>query len=123
MTQAIDVLRTADVFKVLPAALWQDAIRDGAFKGSADDIRDGFIHLSTADQLSGTLAKYFRGLPDLLVVAFASESFGPLLKWEASRGGQLFPHVYGAIPVELALWQRPLRLGTDGIPVMHPDSR
>lgn len=117
MPQVTDLRRAADVFKILPAQLWQDAVRSGAFTGSADDIRDGFIHLSTADQVPGTLAKYFREQPDLLIIAFASRDFGPLLKWEPSRGGELFPHIYGNIPVALALWQKPLPLGADGVPV------
>lgn len=117
MSQATDLRRVADVFKVLPARLWQDAVRSGAFTGSADDVRDGFIHLSTAEQVAGTLAKYFREQSDLLVIAFASGDFGPSLKWESSRGGALFPHVYGNIPVALALWQKPLPLGADGVPI------
>ena len=117
MSHLTDPRRVADVFKILPAQLWQDAVRNGTFTDSADDVRDGFIHLSTADQVPGTLAKYFREQPNLLLIAFASRDFGPLLKWEPSRGGALFPHVYGSIPIELALWQKPLPLGADGMPV------
>lgn len=106
----------ADVFKIAPMVLWEAAQSAGAFMGSADDLRDGFIHLSTADQVAGTLAKHFRNQRDLIIVAFASSSFGPALKWEASRDGALFPHVYGALPVKLALWQRHLTLGSDGVP-------
>ena len=117
MSQLTDVRRVANVFKIVPAPLWQDAARIGVFAGSSDDMRDGFIHLSTSEQVPGTLAKYFRDQTNLLIVAFASDDFGSALKWEPSRGGALFPHVYGSIPVRLALWQRPLPLGADGVPV------
>ncbi|HPG89891.1 MAG TPA: DUF952 domain-containing protein [Hyphomicrobium sp.] len=116
MTRSSISDRTADVFKIVPAAHWRGALAAGAFDGSADDIRDGYIHLSTAEQVPGTLAKYFRDQPDLLIVGFASADFGQALKWEPSRGGALFPHIYGSIPVALALWQRTLPLGADGIP-------
>lgn len=123
MTQLTDVRRVADVFKIVPATLWQNAIQSGAFTGSADDTRDGFIHLSTAQQVPGTLAKYFRDQTNLLIVAFARDDFGSALKWEPSRGGALFPHVYGTIPVTLALWQRPLPLGADGVPIFNEEQR
>lgn len=123
MTKSIKMPRAADVFKVLPAALWQEAMCAGAFTGSADDLRDGYIHLSTEEQVSGTLAKYFRHANDLLIIAFASDDFGASLKWEPSRGGMLFPHVYGPVPVSLALWHRQLPLGADGVPVFDKEQR
>ena len=109
------------IYKVLPAAEWQAAASTGAYYGSADDVRDGFIHLSAAHQLMGTLAKYFRGQPDLLLVAFDSAALGAMLKFEASRGGDLFPHLYGPLPTALALWQRPLEIGADGVPLVNED--
>lgn len=115
-----DAGSTADVFKIVPVSLWYAAQAEGFFAGSPDDVRDGFIHLSTADQIEGTLAKHFRNQDDLIVVAFDSAQLASL-KWEASRGGALFPHVYGALPVKLALWQRPLTLGADGIPKFDKD--
>ena len=111
MTDIRSAETRADVFKVMPSAHWANARTAGFFTGSADD----------ADQLSGTLAKYFRDQPDLLLIGFSSADLGGALKWEASRGGALFPHYYGALPVTLALWQRPLRLGPDGIP--HVDDK
>lgn len=117
----VDAERTADVFKITPVSLWHAAEGAGFFNGSPDDVRDGFIHLSTADQIEGTLAKHFRNQDDLIIVAFDSAQLGSSLKWEASRGGALFPHVYGALPVTLALWQRPLKLGADGIPEFDKD--
>lgn len=110
--QIIQAERT--VFKVVPQALWAEANRSGAFHGSADDVRDGFIHLSTLPQLTGTLAKHFAGIPDLFLVAFDPDHLGPQLRYEPSRGGALFPHYYGALPVRLALWTKPIRLTPEG---------
>lgn len=81
------------VFKILRAAEWAAFQATGAFAGSADDVRDGFIHLSTEAQLGGTLAKHFAGEAGLVVVRVGVES-DPALKWEVSRGGALFPHLY-----------------------------
>ena len=109
------------VYKVLPASDWAAACVHGAYSGSRDDMRDGFIHLSAAHQLSGTLAKYFRDQKDLVLVAFAASDLGPELKHEASRGGDLFPHLYGPLPTARALWQRSLNLGPDGVPVVKSE--
>jgi uncharacterized protein (DUF952 family) len=109
----------AIVYKVLPERDWTAACQNGAFAGSQDDMRDGFIHLSAAHQLAGTLAKYFRNQQDLLLVAFRSADLGPELKCEPSRGGELFPHLYGPLPTAVALWQRPLELGVDGVPLIN----
>lgn len=111
----------ATVYKVLAAPDWEAAQNKGAFEGSADDVRDGFVHLSAAHQLAGTLAKYFRNRDDLLLVAFPVQALGPALKFEASRGGDLFPHLYAPLPTALALWQRPLALGADGVPVVEKE--
>lgn len=101
------------VYKICGQAEWQGAEAAGHYSGSADDLRDGFIHLSAADQLAGTAAKHFAGRDDLVLVAFDAETLGPALKWEPSRGGALFPHLYGSLPVEAALWVRPLPLKED----------
>lgn len=111
----------AVVYKVLPASDWSAAGAAGRYDGSADDQRDGFIHFSAAHQLAGTLAKYFAGKPDLVLVAFKAADLGTALKFEPSRGGDLFPHLYGSLPTGLALWQRPLELGKDGIPVVKEE--
>ena len=105
------------IYKVLPSADWAAAGRDGAFLGSRDDLRDGFVHLSAPHQLVGTLTKYFRDQDDLLLVAFRSADLGHALKFEPSRAGELFPHLYSPLPTALALWQRPLQPGPDGLPV------
>lgn len=84
------------VFKLLRAAEWAAFDADGSFAGSPDDLRDGYIHLSTADQAAGTRARYFAGVP-VVRVTVDSDALGPALRWEASRGGALFPHLYRAL--------------------------
>lgn len=107
------------VYKILSAADWTAACRNGAFMGSRDDLRDGFVHLSAPHQLAGTLSKYFRDRNDLLLVAYRGTDLGSALRYEPSRGGDLFPHLYGPLPTALALWQRPLQPGADGVPVVN----
>ena len=114
--------RPERVFKILTADQWAQAISAGAFTGSHDDKRDGFIHLSTADQVAGTAARHFRGQPDLVLVACATSRLDTAaLRWEPSRGGALFPHLYGPLPVSAALWHIPLPLGPDGLPTIPGD--
>ncbi len=91
------------IYKILPRAEWEAACEGGAFLGSPLDVKDGFIHFSAADQWAETLAKHFAGQTDLLLVAVEADALGPGLKWEASRGGALFPHLYGALPTDLAV--------------------
>jgi len=83
------------IFKIVEASQWP---ADGIYEGSADDARDGFIHLSTADQVPGTLARHFAGRTGLLLVEVDAGALGAALKWEPSRGGALFPHLYGPLP-------------------------
>lgn len=109
------------VYKIVSARAWEDASATGQYLGSPDDVRDGFIHLSSAHQIAGTLAKHFRGKTDLLLVAFATEALGPALKFEPSRGGDLFPHLYAPLPTAAALWQRRLPAGADGVPHFDKD--
>lgn len=91
------------IFKVVTATQWREAVERGVFDGAPVDVRDGYIHFSTAEQLEETLARHFAGQTDLLVVSFDADALGPALKWEPSRGGQLFPHLYGPLPTHLAL--------------------
>ena len=90
------------IYKIVPRALWDAAIESGSFTGSPVDAADGFIHFSTAAQLHATAAKHFHGVKDLLLVAVESDALGAALKWEPSRGGDLFPHLYAPLPVHLA---------------------
>ncbi len=102
------------IYKICDAAQWADAERTGAFRGSAADRADGYIHFSTAVQVAETAAKHFGGMPDLVLLAVVAEDLGSALRWEPSRGGALFPHLYGALPVAAVRWARPLRLDDEG---------
>ena len=104
------------VYKICGHDEWATAVSAGRYDGSADDRRDGFIHFSTAAQLTGTLARHFRDRGDLVLIAFESASLGPALTWEPSRGGALFPHLYGPLDPSLAQPPVPLSLGADGTP-------
>lgn len=106
------------VYKVCLRSEWDHAVAGGRYLGSADDVRDGYIHLSTRVQLPGTLAKYFRGKKGLVMITFAAEELGQHLRWEPSRGDQLFPHFYGPLPTGRARSVVPLKLGADQIPVL-----
>jgi uncharacterized protein (DUF952 family) len=103
------------VYKIATADAWRAATLVGYFAGSADDLRDGYVHLSARHQLRSTLEKHFRGEHDLVLIAYETDALGPALRWETSRGGDLFPHLYGHLPVSQSLWQRPLTPGSDGI--------
>jgi uncharacterized protein (DUF952 family) len=104
----------AVVYKIAAYETWDAGLPGGRYEGSPDDVRDGFIHLSTATQVRETVAKYFAGRTDLILAAVDVAKLGDTLKWEASRGGQLFPHVYGPILAEMVLWTKPLALRDDG---------
>jgi len=101
------------VYKICESALWREAERAGLFHGAGIDVRDGFIHFSTAGQVRETAAKHFAGAEDLMLVAVDADALDGALKWEASRGGHLFPHLYGALPLAAVLWATPLPLGAD----------
>lgn len=96
------------IYKICERRLWQRAEAERTFGGSADDTRDGFIHFSTADQLAETAAKHFANQTGLMLIAVDAERLGPQLKWEPSRGGALFPHLYGPLPLHAVRWTRPL---------------
>ena len=105
------------VYKIVPRVLWQEARQNGAFEGAPIDVKDGFIHFSTAAQARDTARLHFAGMDDLLLVAVEGDALGEALKFEPSRGGDLFPHLYARLPVEAVLWERPLPLGDDGLHV------
>ncbi|MCW5706811.1 DUF952 domain-containing protein [Shinella sp.] len=102
------------IYKIVPASLWQKAKATGIFEGAAIDLSDGFIHFSTAVQAKETAARHFAGQTDLLLVAVDGEALGERLVYEPSRGGDLFPHLYAALPLSAVLWEKPLSLGPDG---------
>ena len=96
------------IYKICQQKEWLAAEQHREFRGSKDDALDGFIHLSTAAQLAGTLAKHFAGATNLLLVAVDAGALGQSLRWETSRGGDLFPHLYAALPLKAARWTRPI---------------
>ena len=87
------------IYKVLSRTQWEAAEEKGEFTGAEIDISDGFIHFSTVDQVVETVTKHFAGQADLLLVALEGDELGEQLKWEESRGGALFPHLYASLPV------------------------
>ena len=102
------------ILKILSAGEWAAAERTGVFRGAGIDLRDGYIHFSTGEQAAETAAKHFAYQRDLVLVAIDADRLGPALKWEVSRGGALFPHLYGTLATRDVLWVKPLPLGADG---------
>lgn len=96
------------VYKILPRAEWDAAVAAGAFEGSVVDLADGFIHFSAFDQVEETRRRHFAGQRDLMLVAVEAAALGEALKWEPSRGGALFPHLYGPLDPALAVSAEPI---------------
>jgi len=106
------------IYKLLDRRAWDAALAEGVFTGSAVDLADGFIHFSTAAQAAETARRHFSGQADLMLVAVDAERLGAALRWEPSRGGSLFPHLYGSLPTAAAVWARLLTLDPDGTPIV-----
>ena len=104
------------IYKILSREEWAHAEAAGQFDGSAVDLADGFIHFSAADQAGETLAKHFAGRTGLMLLTIDSETLGSALKWEPSRGGALFPHLYGALPLEAVIETAPIPVDPFGQP-------
>ena len=102
------------IYKICASAMLQEARGRGRFEGSADDLRDGFLHLSAGHQVAGTLAKYFAGQRDLVLLAVDPDRLGAGLRWEKSRGGELFPHLYGPLDLDHVISIEALVLQEDG---------
>jgi len=101
------------IFKIVHAPEW--AAVDGDYAGSPKDGADGFLHFSTAAQLMGTLIRYYSDTDDDLVLVAVNEgALGAALKYEPSRDGQLFPHLYGVLPLDAVQWVRPIARTRDG---------
>lgn len=102
------------ILKILRRSEWDAFRAAGETAGAPVDLDDGFIHFSTPSQVAGTAAKHFAEESDLVLVACDADAFGPALKWEASRGGQLFPHLYRNLRLEDVVWDKSLPLGATG---------
>ena len=102
------------IFKIVSEAEWNQAVASGVFRGAEIDLSDGYIHFSTSAQVAETAAKHFVGRRDLLLFAIDANQLGDALKWEPSRGGDLFPHLYGELDLDLVKDARPLPIGENG---------
>ena len=102
------------IYKICTTAEWREAERAGAYRGSAVDHKDGFIHFSTAEQAGETARKWFSGQRDLMLIAIDADALGDKLKWEPSRGGALFPHLYGELSLKAVRRVDPLPLDDTG---------
>lgn len=101
-------------FKILTREQWDQFRADGVFTGAPVDLADGYIHLSARDQVAGTTAKHFAGQDNLVLAMVDLVALGDTVKWEPSRGGALFPHVYGSLPLGAVTTSAKIRLGPDG---------
>ncbi len=108
------------IYKIAPKSQWEAAVAKGTFSGAPVDLADGFIHFSTAAHVRETAARHFAGQEDLLLICLDDGPFGDAMKYEVSRGGALFPHLYGAFEPSHALWVKPLPLDADGVHIF-PD--
>ena len=109
------------IYKICPETLWRAAERVGHFDGASIDLSDGYIHFSSGEQARETAARHFAGTKHLLLITVDAEALGEELRWEPSRGGELFPHLYGSLPMSAVLHVAPLPLGADGLHVFPAD--
>jgi uncharacterized protein (DUF952 family) len=103
------------IYHLAREAGWRDAERSGTYTGTPEDRADGYLPFSTAAQVAESAARHRRGETDIVLVAVDADSLGDALRWEPSRGGDLFPHLYGPLPMASVLWSKPLPLGDDGL--------
>ena len=111
------------IYKICPASAWREAERQGVYRGSADDACDGFIHFSTASQVTETARKHFLGQTGLFLIEVDADALGEALRWEPSRNDELFPHLYGELDLGavIAVCDMPARSdGTHDIPELAP---
>ena len=111
------------IYKISPASAWREAERQGVFRGSSDDMRDGFIHFSTASQVAETVRKHFAGQTGLFLIAVDADGLGDALRWEPSRNEELFPHLYGELDLGAVIAVRDLYARSDGyhdVPELAP---
>ena len=115
--------RVRTIYKICPASAWREAERQGAFRGSADDLRDGFIHFSTASQVGETAKKHFAGQTGLFLIAVDADALGDAVRWEPSRNDEMFPHLYGELDLGTVTGVFDLHARPDGyhdIPELNP---
>jgi len=108
------------IYHLARDAGWRDAERSGTYAGTAEDRADGFLHFSTAEQLPGTLEKWYAAEKDLLLVAVDADVLGDALKWEKSRDGALFPHFYASLPLSAVKWAGAIGRDDNGGFVLPP---
>ena len=111
------------IYKILPETEWAAAVEAGEFKGSGIDIADGYIHFSTAAQMVETASKHFTGRPNLMLIAVDDVVISDALKYEVSRGGALFPHLFRPLSVSEATWAKLLPLDENGVHIFPEDAR
>jgi len=102
------------IYKVVSRSLWDQAATAGVFTGAAIDLTDGYIHFSTEAQVVETVRKHFAGQDDLVLVSVDADALGESLRWEVSRGGDAFPHLYADLSLDTVVKVEPLRIGDDG---------
>lgn len=102
------------IYKIFRQNEWQDLRQNGQTMGAPVDLKDGYIHFSTSEQLAGTLAKHFTNETDLVLLALDAAGFGKDLIWEEARGGDLFPHLYRELRLSEVKWSRPITLTDEG---------
>ena len=108
------------IYKLIDRGRWEQALAQGRFEGAGADLTDGYIHFSTADQAQETARRHFAGQGGLVLLSVATESLGEALRWEPSRGGDLFPHLYSALPTSAVVAAHDIALGPDGVPDVAP---
>src|SRR6266853_1067503 len=122
-TTSQDSRHVRTIYKICPASAWREAERQGVYRGSADDIRDGFIHFSTAPQVAETARKHYFGQTGLFLIAVDAAALGEALRWEHSRNDELFPHLYGELDLGAVTGVRDMHARSDGyhdIPELTP---
>jgi uncharacterized protein (DUF952 family) len=114
MSDGLGKTGPSEAFKIVDADEWAAAEAVGAYDGSTIDLQDGYIHLSAQDQLAGTVSKHYPGRQNLLLLTVDLAMLGETLVWEPSRGGALFPHIYGPLPVTAATAKQAFSVSADG---------
>jgi uncharacterized protein (DUF952 family) len=111
------------IYKISPASAWREAERQGVYRGSADDLRDGFVHFSSAAQVAETAKRHFSGQTGLFLIEVDADALGDSLRWEPSRNDEMFPHLYGELDLGAVTAVLSLRARSDGtheIPELTP---